>query len=194
MMSLKFDDYLKQTWKELFDSQDGQMLFRSGFKFLHLRPLEGSDYIAYFNTAYNENKRETQIDFEGVEAIKPADKTEEVAKSDKIVLQDFDETKFNYNQVEPEEVLFHIDLENEEIVTKEALSKKNEDEMLEGKELEGEISQSETHPLLANVSPVCPNHCILPLFPQEELPQVIGSDIIVLLLQLFKLSQAEDLK
>ena len=198
MISTKFDDYLKKTWQELFESKEGQELFRSGFKFLHLQPLE-KGYLAFFNTAYTENKRETQIDF-GLEEIRASDSGEEQKQEDskpedtKVVLKDFDETKFNYNQVEPSEILFYVDLENEAIVTKEKANEINEDGMLDGNEMENEISQSEYHPVLANISPVGPNHALLPLYSQEELPQVVGSDIIMLLLQIFKLSEAEDLK
>lgn len=191
MESLKFDNYLKQTWIELYESPNGGTLFRSGFKYLHMRGLEKNGYVGFFNTAYSENKRETQIDFGDVEPVKGSDKDQE---GEKVLIKDFDETKFNYNQVEPEEILFYVDLENETIITKEAYEKKKEDEMLEEQNLEDEISSSESHPILANISPVCPNHFILPLFVQEQLPQVVSSDIISLALQIFKLSEASDLK
>ena len=193
MISLKFDDYLKQSWKDLFESPEGELLFRSGFKYLHLRHLD-KGYLALINTAYNENKRETQIDFE---AMSPLDKKLEgddpkmkSEKSEKIVLQDFDETKFNYNEVDPNEILFYVDLEEETIVTKDDY----ENRMFSGEDSNPEKELNEIHPIMANISPICPTHSILALFPKEGLPQVIGADIIVLLLQVFKLSDVPDLK
>ena len=41
--------------------------------------------------------------------------------------------------------------------------------------------------MLINIAPLCPNHSILAMYPDEELPQIIGQDIVLLLLNLFKL-------
>eukprot|EP00331_Platyophrya_macrostoma_P021806 CAMPEP_0176455772 /NCGR_PEP_ID=MMETSP0127-20121128/30840_1 /TAXON_ID=938130 /ORGANISM="Platyophrya macrostoma, Strain WH" /LENGTH=383 /DNA_ID=CAMNT_0017845501 /DNA_START=16 /DNA_END=1167 /DNA_ORIENTATION=+ len=190
MISTKFDDYLKQSWKALFESPEGELLFRSGFKYLHLRHLD-KGYLALTNTAYNENKRETQIDFEGASPLNKGGTTEiKEEKTEKIVLQDFDETKFNYNEVDPNEILFYVDLEDESIITKDDY----ENRMFSGEDADPGKELNECHPIIANISPICPSHSLIALFPKEELPQVIGSDIIVLLLQVFKLSDAADLK
>lgn len=43
------------------------------------------------------------------------------------------------------------------------------------------------HPVLINANPLCRNHSILVMYPDEELPQIIGQDIVLLLLNIFKL-------
>lgn len=43
------------------------------------------------------------------------------------------------------------------------------------------------HPVLINTAPLCRNHSILLMYPDEELPQIIGQDIVLLLLNIFKL-------
>ncbi len=58
------------------------------------------------------------------------------------------------------EILFYVDLEEEEIVENDDGDDEN---------LETEISESK-HPILINNMPVCPRASILALFPKEELP------------------------
>lgn len=41
--------------------------------------------------------------------------------------------------------------------------------------------------MIINTTPLCANHSILVMYPDEELPQIIGQDIVLLLLNLFKL-------
>ncbi len=37
-----------------------------------------------------------------------------------------------------------------------------------------------------NTAPICKYHCLLAMFPDEELPQIVGTDIMLLLLNIFK--------
>jgi hypothetical protein len=60
---------------------------------------------------------------------------------------DFDENSFNFSQVNEDEILFYLDLENEEVV-------KQQNEGFE-------------HPLLINIAPICRFHSILTPFLNE---------------------------
>jgi len=44
------------------------------------------------------------------------------------------------------------------------------------------------------VSPLCVNHCLLPLFSAKGLPQVIDSDSVALVLKVFNMSNSETLR
>lgn len=50
-----------------------------------------------------------------------------------------------------------------------------------------EATQSK-HPVLLNQYPLCKSHSLFLLFAQEGLPQVLSDELLILLLQLFKLS------
>lgn len=180
-----FNQTLKEKWISLFQSEQARDIFRSGFESLKMRPLEGG-YIAYYNAPLIKNKRSSQIDFNPEEA--------KAGQAKDKFFQDFDEKKFNFNEVTPPEILFYVNLDEETVIPKEVNDKWEEDHLFDEEQLEQEISETENHPVIVNVSPVCPNHCILPLFPQEELPQTIGQDIIMLLLQVFKISNSQDLR
>jgi len=192
MSSPDFNELLKKSWLAAYEGKD--KVFRSNLKNLHTKEI--GNYLALFNLALIENKRETQINFDD-EEIKE-DYIEHFSEQIKItsnnVYKNFDEAKFNFNQASPKEILFYVNLDEEAIITKETVSKKEEEIDFEENQLDDEISEFSHHPVLVNISPICMNHCILPLFPAEELPQVIGSDILVLLLQAFKMSNSETLR
>jgi len=192
MASPDFNQLLKTNWKNLYES--GDKVFRNTLKAVHTKPI--GKYTAHFNLAMIENKRETQIDFDEEEIKQDFIEkfTEQIKITSGNVYKNFDESKFNFNKVNPKEILFTINLDEESIITNEKVKKDEEDIDFDENQLENEISESSLHPVLINISPIAANHCILPLFPTEELPQVIGSDILVLLLQVFKMSNSETLR
>jgi hypothetical protein len=50
------------------------------------------------------------------------------------------------------------------------------------------------HPMLLNQYPLCEGHSLFLLFAQEGLPQVLSDELLILLLQIFKLSGNPSLK
>ena len=186
MANPDFNKLLKTKWTTLFQSEEARDIFRSGFDSLKMKPLEGSNYVLYLNVPLIKHKRVSQVNFD--------ENKEEVKEPEEAVFQDFDEHKFNFNDCTPPEILFYVNLEEETVIPKEVNDKWEEDHLFDEQQLENEISETENHPIVVNVSPICPNHCLLPLFPQEELPQTIGQDIIMLLLQVFKISGSSDLR
>ena len=189
MTSLNFNELLKANWNILFASF-GDKIFRNSLNSVHLKEID--EYLAYFNSSLIENKRKTQIDF-GDEEFK--DKfIEEIKLTSNNVFKNFDDDKFNFNKINPKEILFYANLDEESIITKEKIQKDEEDINFDEDQLNDEISKFSLHPVLANISPICKYHSLLPVFPTEELPQVIGSDILVLLLQAFKMSNSETLR
>jgi len=187
MASPDFNQLLKSKWGAIFSSEEAKDIFRSGFDGLKMKLLD-TGYLAYFNASLIKNKRRSQVDYDTPEESKT--NTDSKVK----IFEDFDENKFNFNDCTPPEILFYVNLDEETVITKEANDKWEEEHLFDEEQLEHEISETENHPVVINVSPLCPNHCIIPLFPQEELPQTIGQDIIMLLLQVFKISNSKELK
>jgi hypothetical protein len=64
---------------------------------------EGSVYVIYNESL--KKKRSTQVD-----------------NKNQNVFQQFDTAKFNFNKVTAKEILFYVNLDNEEIVTKEKVN------------------------------------------------------------------------
>lgn len=88
------------------------------------------------------------------------------------------------------QILFYIDLDNEEIIDKEKVNKiKAEGVVDEDDEIKGEV-----HPMLFNQYPLCKNHSLFLLFAEEGLPQVLSDELLVLMLQLFKISNDPKLR
>ena len=86
--------------------------------------------------------------------------------------------------------MFYVDLDNEEIVDKEKVKKKKSQEVVdEDDEIKGEV-----HPMLFNQYPLCVNHSLFLLFAEEGLPQVLSDELMVLILQLFKISNDSRLR
>lgn len=187
MASPNFNDLLKSKWSALFQSEEARDIFRNGFDSLKMKTIEGG-YLVYFNEAFVKNKRASQVDFIQSKEEKKTDEPKEG------IFKEFDENKFNFNDVTPHEILFYVNLDEETVIPREVNDKWEEEHLFDEEQLEHEISETENHPVIVNVSPICPYHCVLPLFPQEELPQTIGQDIIMLLLQVFKISNSSDLR
>lgn len=191
MSTLDFNQVLKTKWAALFESKDSAKIFASNFDHLQMRPLEGN-YIAYFNKPRVENKPHENDSFLSDDSPEEKKDQENV---DKRVFREFDENAFNFNSCNPAEILFYVDLDEEEVISKEK-EEEIEDEQLfhEEEQLNNEITEFENQPILVNIAPVCPNHCVIPLFPEEQLPQTIGQDVVLLVLQVFKISQSPELR
>lgn len=86
------------------------------------------------------------------------------------------------------QVLFFLDLDNEAIVDRATASKKAEEV-----DAEEEI-QSKMHPLLFNQYPLCKGHSLFLLFAEEGLPQVLSDELLLMILQLFKMSERPSLR
>jgi len=191
MSEQDFNQLLKSKWAALFESKDSDKVFVSNFDELQMKPLD-KNYIAYFNKPRTQNKPHEPDSFLKDDSNEETKSTEGVAKA---VYKEFDENQFNFNSCNPAEVLFYVNLDEEEVISKEKEEEIEEEQLLnEEEQLDHEITESENQPIIVNIAPVCPNHCIIPLFPQEQLPQTIGQDIILLLLQVFKISQSPELR
>ncbi len=57
-----------------------------------------------------------------------------------------------------------------------------------------EAASESKHPILLNQYPICKGHSLFLLFAQEGLPQVLSDELLVLLLQLFKVSGNPNLR
>ena len=78
------------------------------------------------------------------------------------------------------QILFYVDLDNEEIIDRDKRKKADVDE---DDEIKGEV-----HPMLFNQYPLCKDHSLFLVFAEEGLPQVLSDELMVLVLQLFKMS------
>ena len=65
------------------------------------------------------------------------------------------------------------------------------EELKSKNELENEES---FHPIMINVSPICLNHSIIALYPQQCMPQVVGTDILQLVISLFSVENDPSFK
>lgn len=81
------------------------------------------------------------------------------------VFQQFDPSKFNFNKVTEKEILFYVNIDNEEIITKEK-ALENGSKFLDD-DLEEADQQSENHPVIINTSPIYKNHALLVMFPES---------------------------
>ena len=82
-------------------------------------------------------------------------------------------------------IMFYVDLENEMIINKQIGNEENK-ERQDG-ESGDQISESK-HPVLFNQYPVCQTHSLFLLFADAGLPQVLSDELLVLMLQIFKVS------
>lgn len=69
------------------------------------------------------------------------------------------------------------------------MKNKEEGVVDEDDEIKGEV-----HPMLFNQYPLCRNHSLFLLFAEEGLPQVLSDELLVLMLQLFKISNDPKLR
>ena len=86
-------------------------------------------------------------------------------------------------------IMFYVDLDNEMIIDKP--SKNNEENKTDA--VEEQASESK-HPVLFNQYPVCDHHSLFLLFADAGLPQVLSDELLVLMLQIFKVSDQTSLR
>lgn len=84
--------------------------------------------------------------------------------------------------------MFYVDLENEVIVNKTPITGE------ENKQDQNEDVSDSKHPVLFNQYPISANHSLLLLFADAGLPQVLSDELLVLVLQLFKLSDESGMR
>lgn len=82
-------------------------------------------------------------------------------------------------------IMFYIDLENEQIYDE------NGEESKEG---DMEMASEGKHPVLLNTYPLCPHHSLFLMFADAGLPQVLSDELLLLMLQIFKVSDNESLR
>ena len=87
------------------------------------------------------------------------------------------------------QILFYVDLDNEEVISKDKYLEEKKGE----EDGEQEIEEK-PHPMLLNQYPICENHALFLLFAEQSFPQVISDELILLLLQLFKISNKQSLR
>lgn len=85
-------------------------------------------------------------------------------------------------------IMFSIDLENETIIDRTGGAGEETKLPSTGESYGGEQMSESKHPVLLNQYPVCKYHSLFLLFPDAGLPQVLSDELLVLLLQIFKLS------
>lgn len=88
------------------------------------------------------------------------------------------------------QILFYVDLDNEEIITKQKYAEEHKGDDGDG---EGAIDEK-PHPMLLNQYPICKNHSLFLLFAEQSFPQVVSDELILLLLQLFKVANKPTLR
>jgi hypothetical protein len=85
--------------------------------------------------------------------------------------------------------LFYLDLENEAIVDKDKAQ-----HLAAGHDSEDADEPQSMHPMLFNQYPMCKDHSLMLLFAQEGLPQVLSDELLLLVLQMFKLTDKPQLR
>lgn len=86
-------------------------------------------------------------------------------------------------------IMFYLDLENEMIVDKSTAP-----EEVKTDEMSGPDAMEVKHPVLINQFPTSPLHSLVLLFADAGLPQVLSDEILLLVLQVFKVSEAPGLR
>lgn len=87
-------------------------------------------------------------------------------------------------------IMFYVDLENEQIIDKV----KPGEEAKNNQEEDGEQRQESKHPVLLNQYPCGQNHSLFLLFADAGLPQVLSDELLLLMLQIFKVSDQPSLR
>lgn len=96
---------------------------------------------------------------------------------------DYNESLFTFHKVDEEEKILEVDLDNEEIVDP------NED-----KEENGDLEiQSKTDLITLCYFPVCQSHCNITLCYEQDLPQVLSSELIQQFINIFSLIKNDSL-
>ena len=136
MQSQNFDYYVSWKWEELYNNREKNKIFKNDLEKRLAKDLGGNIKAVYIEDLIK-NKRPSQF--------------KELEPKGNKVYQEFDESKFNFNQISDEEILFYVNLDEEEVFTKEKKALVEADNM--ERELEDEIAQTTFHPIILNPSP-----------------------------------------
>ena len=185
--ALDFDTRLETSWNAYFarakDNHPESKLFLEENV---VRELDEGKVVAFYNKQHDVNRFFTKKGEEEEEGNDSFNLDEELSVF-KNVLGDKESDLLKEND---KEILFYLDLENEEVVDKE-----ERNEIMEGAQtnLEEERNLS-VHPVLINQYPLCKNHSIFLLFADEALPQLLSDELLGLLLQVFKFTNNGDIR
>lgn len=86
------------------------------------------------------------------------------------------------------QILCYLDLDNEGIIDKSMAAKMRNADSSDGAE------NSKLHPVLFNQYPICKDHSLVLLFAEEGLPQVLSDELLLLMIQVFKISNKPELR
>lgn len=88
-------------------------------------------------------------------------------------------------------IMFYVDLENEEILDSNPAEQTKQSEEDGGG---GDAPQNGGHPVLLNQYPLCFNHSLFLLFADAGLPQILSDELLLLMLQIFKVNNSDSLR
>ena len=186
---LNFDQRLEAEWSKLAGEQKTKEVLENNMK----RILEEGNLAVIYNKktditrlieAEGTGDNLPRVEYGAGQQEEDKDIFEEQLEDALCVFK----TGNNYELLEKnqDQILFYVDLENETIISKHQKDNNEGD-------LEEEV-QSNKHPVLLNQFPWCENHALFLLFAEEGLPQVLSDELLLLLLQIFKLSQNPNLR
>ena len=134
------------------------------FAFYH--PVYANKFLEYFND-------EEYTDFL-------------VFENNKVYI-DYSENLFTFHKVTEQEKLLVLDLDNQEIIENEADEENEEKEILE------EGINSKTDLITLSYFPLCVSHCNITLCYEQDLPQVLSSELLIQFLQIFQIEKNNSL-
>lgn len=86
------------------------------------------------------------------------------------------------------QILFYLNLEDESIVEKDKAQHAS------GQDSEEEDDRGSLHPVLFNQYPLCSDHSLMLMFAREGLPQVLSDELLLLVIQIFKMTDKPQLR
>lgn len=99
--SIDFKTYLKNRWNQIYTSPDAKFIFTGEVESIKARK-DGEIYLLLNDARKNKNVH--SLNPTKVEVFKP-----------------FDPTKFNFNKGTEKQLLFYVNFDSEEVVTREAV-------------------------------------------------------------------------
>jgi len=126
----------------------------------------------------NENKGTKMNIFKFPEHAQENENLDDSLERDLKGFIDVPKSDFDFMKANNEKIFSFIDIDNEQIKASHS-STGEESEELELNVVEG------THPLLIPEYPICVDHTILPLFVEQQLPQILSDDLLLLIIQSF---------
>eukprot|EP00744_Colponema_vietnamica_P018440 GILI01026023.1.p1 GENE.GILI01026023.1~~GILI01026023.1.p1 ORF type:complete len:384 (-),score=58.95 GILI01026023.1:101-1198(-) len=156
------DNLLLQKWQDAIKQGN---VFRSTLENYHSRVISGRLGLAvgFSQDLYNSKRVSNNVQ-----------RTE--------VFEDFDPDAFNFNKIDPKEILLKINLNS------------SSTQYAEHPTEVADWEEDGTHSIIVNTSPMALGHSLIPFYSKECLPQVLSPDVLLLCIQLMRLSQRDDLK